>query len=190
MRRWHTPPDWSDLPTQGRQARQTLAGGTRIDRQTATANTEEKGSKHSERDKQPSYCQITKLAVYRTEPPASFGGAGSSPSVYADLAGRSSSATSDDCTPQRCDSHPKRTPRISARLPNRTPSCAHTACHGTHHCLACIVYRLPTTIPHSPPRYLAGKKTGSAPHGSGRIGGLGLPGRAVLAPGVSNTYLY
>ena len=31
VRRWHTPPDWSDLPTQGRQARQTLAGGTRID---------------------------------------------------------------------------------------------------------------------------------------------------------------
>ena len=28
MRRWHIPPDWSDLPTPGRQARQTLAGGT------------------------------------------------------------------------------------------------------------------------------------------------------------------
>ena len=31
----HIPPDWSDLPTPGRQARQTLAGGTRIDRQAA-----------------------------------------------------------------------------------------------------------------------------------------------------------
>ena len=155
-------------PAQPGQAgsRQTLAGGTRIDRQTATANMEEKGSKHSEQDKQPSYCQITKLAVYRTWPPARLGGAGSCPPELVATAGRSSATESDVCPPRRCDSHPNRTPRISARLPNRTPSCAHTACHGTHHCLACIVYRLPTTIPHSPPRYLAGKKTASGADGS------------------------
>ena len=68
---------------------------------------------------------------------------------------------------------------------NRTPSCTHSTCHATHQCHGCIVCRLPTTIPHSPPRYLAGKETGSAPHGSGRIGGLGLPGRASLAPGAT-----
>ena len=68
---------------------------------------------------------------------------------------------------------------------NRTPSCTHSTCHATHQCHGCIVCRLPTTIPHSPPRYLAGKETGSAPHGSGRIGGLGLPGRALLAPGAT-----
>ena len=169
MRQWYTPPGWADLPAPGRQARQSLAGGTKIDRQTATtANTGEKGSKHSEQDKQPSYCQITKLAVYRTEPPASFGGAGSSPSVYADLAGRSSSATSDDCTPQRCDSRLSSQAHAENLCPpsNRTPSCAHTSCHGTHQCHPCIVCRLPTTIPHSPPRYLAGKDTGSAPTGA------------------------
>ena len=46
---------------------------------------------------------------------------------------------------------------------NRTPSCTHSTCHATHQCHGCIVCRLPTTIPHSPPRYLAGKETGSAP---------------------------
>ena len=106
-------------------SRQTLAGGTRIDRQTATANMEEKGSKHSERDKQPSYCQITKLAVYRTEPPTRFGGAvcvGPSSAV----AGRSPATESDVCPPQRCDSHPNRTPGICARLPIARHR-AHTA---------------------------------------------------------------
>ena len=125
VRRRHIPPDWADLPTPGRQARQTLAGGTRIDRQTATANTGEKGSKHSERDKQPSYCQITKLAVYRTEPPTRFGGAvcvGPSSAV----AGRSPATESDVCPPQRCDSHPNRTPGICARLPIARHR-AHTA---------------------------------------------------------------
>mgnify|MGYP006945519111 CR=1 FL=1 len=40
MRQWYTPPGWADLPAPGRQARQSLAGGTKIDRQTATtANT-------------------------------------------------------------------------------------------------------------------------------------------------------
>ena len=38
---------------------------------------------------------------------------------------------------------------------NLKPSCTHSSCHGTHHCHACIVCRLPTTIPHSPPRYLS-----------------------------------
>ena len=184
MRRWHIPPDWSYLPTPGRQARQTLAGGTRIDRQTATANTEEKGSKHSERDKQPSYCQITKLAVYRTEPPACLGGAGSSPPF-----GCSSWSQPGDGV--RCLSTTKvrlsSQPHAGNLCPpsNRTPSCTHSTCHATHQCHGCIVCRLPTTIPHSPPRYLAGKETGSAPHGSGRIGGLGLPGRASLAPGAT-----
>ena len=49
---------------------------------------------------------------------------------------------------------------------NRTPSCTHSTCHATHQCHGCIVCRLPTTIPHSPPRYLAGKETGSAPKGA------------------------
>ena len=163
MRRWHIPPDWSYLPTPGRQARQTLAGGTRIDRQTATANTGEKGSKHSERDKQPSYCQITKLAVYRTEPPACLGGAGSSSPPFGCI---SWSQPGDGV---RCLSTTKvrlsSEPHAENLCPpsNRTPSCAHTSCHGTHQCHPCIVCRLPTTIPHSPPRYLAGKETGSAP---------------------------
>ena len=38
---------------------------------------------------------------------------------------------------------------------NRTPSCTHSTCHATHQCHGCIVCRLPTTIPHSPPRYLS-----------------------------------
>ena len=49
---------------------------------------------------------------------------------------------------------------------NRTPSCTHSTCHATHQCHGCIVCRLPTTIPHSPPRYLAGKHTGPAPMGA------------------------
>ena len=122
---WYTPPDWADLPTPGRQARQTLAGGTKVDRQTATANTGEKGSKHSEQDKQPNYCKLTKLAVYRTEPPTRFGGAVCvGPSSAA--TGRSPATESDVCPPQRCDSHPNRTPGICARLPIARHR-AHTA---------------------------------------------------------------
>ena len=69
---------------------------------------------------------------------------------------------------------------------NRTPSCTHSTCHATHQCHGCIVCRLPTTIPHSPPRYLScGQGNGIRPQGSGRIGGLGLPGRAMLVPGAT-----
>ena len=166
MRRWHIPPDWSDLPTPGRQARQTLAGGTRIDRQTATANTGEKGSKHSERDKQPSYCQITKLAVYRTEPPARFGGAvcvGPSSAV----AGRSPATESDVCPPQRCDSHPNRTPGICARLPiarhraHTAPAMPLTSAMAA----SFVVYPPPSHILRQD-IFLAGKETGSAPKGA------------------------
>ena len=167
MRRWHIPPDWSYLPTPGRQARQTLAGGTRIDRQTATANTGEKGSKHSERDKQPSSCQITKLAVYRTEPPACLGGAGSSPPELVAAAGRSSATESDACPPRRCDSHPNRTPRICARLPiarHRAHTQAAMALTSATHA-SFVVYPPPSHILRQD-IFLAGKETGSAPTGA------------------------
>ena len=127
---------------------------------------EEKGSKHSERDKQPSYCQITKLAVYRTEPPACLGGAGSCPPELVATTGLNPATESDVCPPRRCDSHPNRTPRICARLPiarHRAHTQAAMALTSATHA-SFVVYPPPSHI--SPPRYLAGKETGSAPMGA------------------------
>ena len=42
MRQWYTPPGWADLPAPGSEARQTLACGTKIDRQTAAAKIRER----------------------------------------------------------------------------------------------------------------------------------------------------
>ena len=145
---------------------------------------EEKGSKHSERDKQPSYCQITKLAVYRTEPPTRFGGVvcvGPSSAV----AGRSPATESDVCPPQRCDSHPNRTPGICARLPiarhraHTAPAMPLTSAMAA----SFVVYPPPSHILRQD--ILRARKRDPPPHGSGRIGGLGLPGRASLAPGAT-----
>jgi len=101
------------------------------------------------------------------------------------VAGRSPATESDVCPPQRCDAHPNRTPGICARLPiarhraHTAPAMPLTSAMAA----SFVVYPPPSHILRQD--ILRARKRDPPPHGSGRIGGLGLPGRASLAPGAT-----